>query len=98
MLRWRVPWHNYKSSVASDIRSLCLQQACPQAGFRTKKQPASSALRYEHTLSEPPIRLWDDSRHMGQLMQLIFEQEKFLAILKINQRDDYEFLKTEASY
>jgi broad specificity phosphatase PhoE len=38
----------------------------PAAGrFFVLSTASLSALSYEHTLSEPAIRLWDDSRHVG---------------------------------
>jgi len=38
----------------------------PAAGqFFLLSTASLSALSYEHTLSEPAIRLWDDSRHVG---------------------------------
>jgi probable phosphoglycerate mutase len=38
----------------------------PEAGrFFVLSTASLSALSYEHTLSEPAIRLWDDSRHVG---------------------------------
>jgi len=38
----------------------------PAAGrFFILSTASLSALSYEHTLSEPAIRLWDDSRHVG---------------------------------
>ena len=38
----------------------------PAAGrFFLLSTASLSALSYEHTLSEPAIRLWDDDRHVG---------------------------------